>query len=82
MIIINVEVPALEHNYDVQIDENQPVFTVISEIADLVCRMNQCELSGDKKDLLLWKADNGQILDRHRSAWENGVRTGSVLILA
>lgn len=80
MIIIEVEVPIMGKRYDFQIDENVPLSEVKEEIADMICSKEQCLLEGSLHRMLAWMQD-GRQLSQERTAQENGLRTGSRIIL-
>lgn len=80
MIIVEIEVPIMGKKYDFQIDEDAPLYEVKEEAAEMICRREQCCLKGDVKGLLLWK-QGGQKLKQEHSARENGLRTGSRIIM-
>jgi hypothetical protein len=81
MIIVNVDVPILGQTLDFQMDENIPIYEVQEEIVDIICRKNSCELIGEEQRLLLWDAERSILLQREKSGSENGLRSGSHLIL-
>ena len=81
MIIVNVDVPILGQTLDFQMDENIPIYEVQEEIVDIICRKNSCELLGEEQRLLLWDAERSILLQREKSGSENGLRSGSHLIL-
>ena len=81
MMIVEIEVPIMGKKYDFQIDENVPLNEVKDEVAEMICRKEQCPLKGNLRRLLIWTHD-GRELSRERSAQENGIRTGSRMILA
>lgn len=80
MIIVEIEVPIMGKRYDFQIDENVPLHEVKKEIVEMICRKEQCPLRGDINRLLIWQ-HGGQELRQEYSARENGLRTGSQMIL-
>lgn len=82
MIIVNVKVPVLEKNYDVQIDENVPMIIVIRDIADMISRENQYDVIQDKSRMLLWNDAIHRPVIREMTAAENGLQTGSSLTIA
>lgn len=82
MIIVNVDVPMLQQNLDFQMNENVPLFEVLEEMVDIICRKNSCELIGEEQRMLIWDAERGTLLNRDRSGAENGLLSGSRLILA
>lgn len=81
MIIVNIDVPILGQTLDFQMDENIPIYEVQEEIVDIICRKNSCELIGEEQRLLLWDAERSILLRREKSGSENGLRSGSHLIL-
>ena len=81
MIIVDIEVPVMGKQYDVQIDEYVPLDEVKAEIVEIICQKEQCELKGEADRLLLWDAHTGRKMDLGKSARENGLLTGSRLLL-
>lgn len=80
MIIVEIEIPIMGKKYDFQIDENAPIYEVKKEIVEVICRKEQCPLQGDLKKLLVLQ-QGGYEIKQENSAQENGLRTGSRLIL-
>ena len=81
MIIVNIDVPILGQTLDFQMDENIPMYEVQEEIVDIICRNNSCELIGEEQRLLMWDAERNILLQRDKSGSENGLKSGSHLIL-
>lgn len=81
MIIVNIDVPILGQTLDFQMDENIPIYEVQEEIVDIICRKNSCELIGEEQRLLMWDAERSILLQRDKSGSENGLKSGSHLIL-
>ena len=82
MIIVNVDVPTLGQTLDFQMGANIPLSAVQEEMVDIICRKNSCELIGDEQRMLLWDEERKILLQRHRTGSENGLVSGSHLILA
>lgn len=82
MIIVTVAIPVMEVDYDFQIDEDVPMWIVRNEIADMICRRNQFEMKGDTRELFCWDKRRRILLDMSRTAYENGLETGSELVIA
>ena len=82
MIIVNVDVPMLGQTLDFQMDESIPLYEVQEEMVDIICRKNSCELIGEEQRMLLWDAERGTLLTRNLSSADNGLVSGSHLILA
>lgn len=81
MIIVTVEVPIMENDFDFQIDEDVPFFLVHREMINLICVQNQCEMEGDIDDLIVWDKKRKIQIDMSRTPYENGLETGSELIM-
>ena len=82
MIIINVEIPIMGKVYDFQIDENVPLYEAQEEIAEMICRRQQCRMNGQEHRLILWDKKRNLMLRREGTALENGLETGSELLMA
>lgn len=82
MIIINVEIPIMGQSYDFQIDENVPMYEVQGEIAEMICRRQQCSMDGPEYRLMMWDKKRNLMLRREDTALENGLETGSELLMA
>ena len=80
MIIVEIEVPIMGKRYDFQIDEDVPLYEVKDEVAEMICRKEQCRLQGDLRRMIIWTPD-GRALRRECTARENGLRTGSRILL-
>ncbi|GAA0793291.1 hypothetical protein GCM10008910_08010 [Faecalicatena orotica] len=81
MIIIEIEVPMMGKLYDFQIDENVPLSEVMDEAAEMICQKEQCPVQGDIRRMLMWNAQNRVQLAKERTAAENGLWTGSRILL-
>lgn len=82
MIITEIYVPALDKSYDFKINEDILTAFVIEEIVSVICQREQCSLSGNKGDIMLFKKENSQVLSMGLSLYENGIKTGDKLLLA
>ncbi len=80
-MIVEIEVPMLGKRYDFQMEDGVPLYEIREEIADLICRKEQCGMTGNEKDLLLWNKENGKPLRMDQTAGENGLETGSRILL-
>lgn len=81
MIIVDIEVPVMGKRYDFQIDECVPLCEVKEEVVEMICQKEQCRLFGEENRLLMWNAQSGKRLDQAQSAQENGLMTGSRILL-
>lgn len=82
MIIVTVEIPMMEVSYDFQIDEDVPMGVVRSELADMIARHSQCGIEGSAGELMIWDRQRSVMLDMERTGYENGLETGSELVMA
>lgn len=82
MIIVNVDIPIMGQDYDFQIDEDTPIYEVQEELIDMICRRQQCRVKGLEHRVLLWDKKRGLLLRRNESARENGLESGSELLMA
>ena len=58
------------------------MYEVQAEIAEMICRRVQCGMDGEDYKLLLWDKKRSLMLNREKTAFENGLETGSELMLA
>lgn len=81
MIIAEVFIPSLDKSYDFKLNGDVIVSVLIEEISSVICQKEQCEITGDKNNLMLFKEEGKQILSMGLSLYENGIKTGDKLIL-
>lgn len=81
MILIELEIVCMNKKRDVRTDENILTDQLIRELADTVCRIEQCELAGDEKELMLWNSSTETFLRNEYTLKENGVKGGETLLL-
>lgn len=81
MIIINVTVPMMGREYDFQVDENVSVSEICREIVEMICRNEQCSMAGDADGVLMWEKRTMRMLRQDQTAGENGLMTGSRVLL-
>ena len=81
MIIVEVDVPMMGKCYDFQMDENINLCEIKEEITELICQKEQCSMVEDKKCLMLWNIQRGMPVEESHTPWEEGLLTGSRLML-
>ena len=81
MIIVEVSVPCIDKTYDFKLNEDIILSVIIDEIASVICQKEQCEITGEKSDFMLFKAETNQALSMNLSLFENDVKSGNKLIL-
>ncbi len=81
MILIELEIVNLNKKKDFRVNENTMTFQVISDLVDVICRSEQCELTGNQDDFVLWNVSSGKYLRNDFTLKENGVKGGEQLML-
>ncbi len=81
MIMVEISVPALDKEYDFQLDDYAPVSMLTEEIAEMVCHREQSSLVGQEKDMVLCHFESRRILPEERNLHSLGVKTGDKLLL-
>ena len=79
-IIIEVGVPILGTSYDIFIPPNVPVHQVLQSVCKAVSDLSEGRFIAGPGAQLCMK-NKGTILDVNRTAWEQGIRNGSRLLL-
>ncbi len=81
MITVEIEIPMMGKLYDFRIDEEVPLYEVKTEVTEMICQKEQCAVQGDVERLLMWNAQNHTQLMQDQNAQENGLKTGSRILL-
>lgn len=81
MIMVDVYVPSVDRSYDFEIDENVPAALIIEEISAMVCQKEQCVLTGEVHELMLWDRGSQKFLVPAYSLKECQIGMGAGLIL-
>lgn len=81
MILVDIYVPVIDKRYDFQLDENIPVELVIKEIAEMICRKEQCLLLGEPSELMLWGIRKKSKLNWWDTLYEGNIQSGECLML-
>lgn len=82
MIVVDVTVPAIEKTYDFSLDENDiSVKICIEEIAEMICQREGLTSNDSIENMVLLDKEGRRVLDKRLSLKENGIRSGSSLIL-
>jgi hypothetical protein len=81
MILVDVTVPSVEKTYDFNLDENAQISLVMEEIVGMICQKEQCEMIGNKENLLLCQYGGQVILNKQSTLKECGVTNGYRLLL-
>lgn len=81
MILVDMEVASLNRHYQFSLDENAPVTEVISEVRDIICQKEQCQLIGDPDTLSLCSKEQQNILRPDSSLSAQGIQNADRLLL-
>lgn len=81
MVMVEVMVPALDKEYDFQLDENASIDILIEEITEMVCHREQIQLVGEEKKMMLCHLDGQRVLPRDQNLCDLGIKTGNRLML-
>ena len=81
MILVEIFVPSLDKTYEFKLNEDVAVSVVIEEISSVICQKEQCDVEGNRADLILVLCEKQLILSSGLSLYENGVQSGDRLFL-
>ena len=79
-IVVEVTVPILETGYDIFIPPDVPLYQVLGSVCRAVTELSEGRFIAGPGTQLCTK-NRGTILDINRTAWEQGIRNGSRLLL-
>lgn len=80
MILVDIQVPAVNETYDFELDENLPAGDLIPQIAALAARQENMEWNRST-EMCLYAFHHGGILNQELSLKKQGVKSGEKLIL-
>ena len=81
MILVDIFVTSLDKSYDLQLNENVKVETIIEEISEMVCQKERMKVAGDASRLMLCDMFAHKVLEKEKTLLECGVSTGNKLML-
>lgn len=81
MIIVDVQVPALEKTYNLSLEEKARVSDLIEEIVELILQKEKLGFRGDVKALVLASTDLRLQMRRDKTLSDYGIESGAELIL-
>ncbi|MBP5280937.1 MAG: hypothetical protein J6Z22_00375 [Lachnospiraceae bacterium] len=82
MLLVDVQAPALNQNFDFKIDEDAFVADAIEEIGGILMAMSgNGNLKDGAQDMLLCDMERGQILPLNRTFRQCNVTSGSRLMV-
>ena len=81
MILVDVNIPIIQKNYDFMLEESVNVQAAIDEIVEMVCQKEGFLSIENTAGFNLFLCYSQQFLKNEKSLAENGVVTGDRLIL-
>lgn len=81
MILVDLQVVSLDRHYQFSLDETKSVLELITEIKDILCQKEKCEMLGEDDDLMLCSVTQSSILKKNRTLSDQGVRSAERLML-
>lgn len=81
MIIVNVNVPALEKVYNFSVEEKAKVGDLIEELVELIIQKECVPFGGDIRKMVLCSVDCGAMCDKEKCLNDYGVCGGGELVL-
>ena len=79
-VLVSVNVPILENNYDIYFPVNRKISNVIKMIKSSLQGLSQGSFDMDKQ-YVLYNKDNGEPYDMNMLVRESNIRNGSSVIL-
>ncbi len=80
-MLVEVTVPVMNLTFDFDLQDTALAEDAAAEIAEVVCRYEQCVLKGDRENLILCLEKQRRILAAGMTLMDNGVKTGDRLML-
>lgn len=81
MIVVDMEIEAMDRTYDFKLDESVPISKIIDDICELVAQKEKCASAKQPEKLVLCNKSTGQILPQDMSLKACGVISGEKLML-
>lgn len=81
MIAVDVYMPYSGLTYDFNLDESEPISSLIHELATMICLKEHWSLPTTTDNLALFSPAQKRMLSRMNSLYQEGIRAGQRLIL-
>lgn len=81
MIMVDVQVPALDAVYDFSLSEDVRVDVLVEELIEMICQRERLTMPKEMEGLSLCCVSSGKILPREMTLADCGVVTGNRLML-
>lgn len=80
MILVDIQVPALDQVYDFELDEESETEILIEDILALIARQEHL-VCKNSEDMCLYALRQKCVLKKNKSLMQQGVRAGDRLVL-
>lgn len=81
MIVVEVSVPALGHQYDFELEESARVEVLIREMVEVICQKERLQAFEEGQPFSLYSTEGRARLDPNGTLAQNGVKAGQQLLL-
>ncbi len=81
MIIVDVEIEALDKVYDFKLDDEVPISKIIDDICEMLSQKEKCAASVNSENLILFARKTGSILSQNMTLRNCNVVSGDKLML-
>ena len=71
MILVDLQVVSLDRHYQFSLDETKSVLELITEIKDILCQKEKCEMLGEDDDLMLCSVTQSSILKKKQDTFRS-----------
>ncbi len=79
MVTVKIYSVMFEAEYEFCLDSNTPVSELCEEIGEVICQKEQCTLSGDVEQLMLYSREKGCIIAPSATLRDYNIKTGDTL---
>lgn len=81
MIIVEISIASMNTKYDFEIDEDTKLRLIMEEINDILSRKTRSPIGKTSGNFILCDINRSRVLDPNLTVEQNGLRSGSQLIL-
>lgn len=81
MILVEVYVPAVDDNFDFELDENVPIYQIVGELCEMLGKKMKSSIVSGTNGFMLCAMEQNEILPNERTLYQCKVKDGSRLLL-
>lgn len=81
MVMVDVSVLSIGRKYNFKLEEQESISVIISEICEVVCNKENCEMGNPENIFTLSLLEDGVLMSPELTLSEYGVRNGCTLLL-